>query len=120
MQCARLAAILPLLNMAAIAAEIALPAPDLERDQTVTAVYRTSAGLATGKGKLEIVWSDALGRVVEERSIAVELTDESEIRFSLDLHRAVAMQNNLTAHLTFEGANRKGEPIHRDEKAQTT
>ncbi len=120
MQRAWLAALLPLLNMAAIAAEIALPEPDLERDQTVTAVYRTSAGLATGKGTLEIHWTDALGRVVEDRTIPVELTDESEIRFPLDLRRAVAMQNTLAAHLTFEGLNHKGEPDHRDETAQTT
>src|SRR5580698_5948909 len=116
---ARVAALLLLLSTAALAAEIILPAPDLERDQTVIAAYRTGS-LATGKGTLEIAWSDALGRVVELRSIPVELTDENEIRFPVDLHRAVAMQNNLAAHFTCEGVNRKGAADHRDEKAQTT
>ncbi|MFN7995031.1 MAG: alpha-amylase family protein [Bryobacteraceae bacterium] len=104
-------------SFCATAAEIVLPAPDMERDAVVSATYRT--GLGTGKGTLTIHWSDALGRVVEDRSIPIELTDESEIHFPLDMRRAVAMQNTLAAHFTFEGANRKGEPDHRDEHAQT-
>ena len=114
---ARLVTLLSLLSAVAVGAEIVLPAPDLERDQTVTAVYRTG-GLATGKGTLEISWSDALGRVVENRKLRVELSDENEIYFSFDLRRAVAMENTLSAHFTFEGVNRKGEPDRRDEKAQ--
>jgi hypothetical protein len=114
----RLALLFPFLNVAAMAAEIVLPAPDLERDQVITAVYRTGR-LATGKGRLDVQWSDALGRVVEDRTIPVELNDENEIRFSLDMRRAVAMKNSLSAHFTFEDANRKGEPDHRDERAYT-
>jgi hypothetical protein len=108
-----------LLAAAASAAEIVLPAPDLERGQAVTAIYRTN-GLATGKGTLAVRWTDALDRLVEDRAIPVVLTDENEIRFPLDLHRAVAMQNTLAAHFTFDGANRKGQPDHRDEQARTT
>lgn len=89
----------------------------MERDQAVTAIYRTS-GLATGKGTLAVRWSDALGRVVEDRTIPVELSDENEIPFPLDMRRAVAMQNTLTANFTLEGVNRKGEPDRRDERAQ--
>ncbi len=114
---ARLAAVLFLLHVVSHAAEIVLPAPDLERDQTITATYRTGS-LATGKGTLEISWRDTLGRVVEERTLSVELTDENEIRFPIDLRRAVAMQNTLTAHFTFEGVNRKGATDHRDETTQ--
>ena len=114
---ARRAALLPLLSLTACAAEIVLPAPDMERDQAVTAIYRTS-GLATGKGTLAVRWSDALGRVVEDRTIPVELSDENEIPFPLDMRRAVAMQNTLTANFTLEGVNRKGEPDRRDERAQ--
>lgn len=99
------------------AAEIVLPAPDMERGQVVTALYRTN-GLATGKGTLEIRWTDVLSRTVEERALPVVLTDENEIRFPLDLRRAVAMRNTLAAHFTFEGANRKGQPDRRDEHAQ--
>ena len=115
----RLATVLFLLHVVSPAAEIVLPAPDLERNQTVTATYRTGS-LATGKGSLEIIWSDSLGRVVERRKLPIELTDESEVRFPLDLRRAVAMQNTLTAHFTFEGINRKGATDHRDETAQAS
>ncbi|HLK19868.1 MAG TPA: beta-galactosidase, partial [Bryobacteraceae bacterium] len=117
MFCARSAALLSLLCSASRAAEIVLPALDFERDQTITAIYRTGS-LATGKGTLEITWRDALDRVVEERKVPVRLIDESEIRFSLDLHRAVAMQNTLAAHFIFDGVNRKGAADHRDETAQ--
>jgi hypothetical protein len=114
-----LAALLPLLNLTAWAAEIVLPAPDMERDQAVTAMYRTG-GLVTGKGTLALLWSDALGRVVEDRTIPVVLSDENEIRFALDMRRAVAMENTISAHFTLEGVNRKGEPDRRDERAQTS
>ena len=113
----RLAALLPLLSLTAWAAQIVLPAPDMERDRTVTAVYRTG-GLVTGKGTLAVRWSDALGRVVEQRSIPVVLSDENEIEFPLDMRRAVAMENTISAHFTLEGVNRKGEPDRRDEQAQ--
>jgi hypothetical protein len=108
-----------LIAAAAAAAEIVLPAPDLERGQTVTVLYRTN-GLATGKGTLAVRWTDALGRVVEDRAIPAVLTDENEIRFPLDLHRAAAIENTLAAHFTFEGTNRKGEPDRRDEQAQAS
>src|ERR1022692_468033 len=110
----RLAALLPILSLPAIAAEIVLPAPDMERDQAVTALYRTGS-LVTGKGTLAVRWTDSLGRVVEDRTIPVELSDENEIRFPLDMRRAVAMENTLAAHLTLDGVNRKNQPDHRDE-----
>ena len=55
---------------------------------------------ATGKGTLRIRWTDVYGRVVEDRTQPVALTDERELRFPLDLRRAVAMQNQLTVHLS--------------------
>ena len=103
----------------ASAAEIVLPSADLERHQVAMALYRTS-GLATGKGTLAVRWTDVLGRVVEDRSLPVELTDESEIRFPLDLGRAAAMKNDITAYFVFDGVNRKGEPDRRDEQAQAS
>lgn len=112
--------LLPLLgfaSVAAMAAEIILPGPDFERDQVVTAVYRTGH-LATGKGSLALKWTDALGRAVEERIIPLVLNDETEIRFPLDLRKAVAMENTVEAHLILDGTNHKGEPDRRDEHAQ--
>ena len=78
--------------MLAPAAELVLPSAALERDGPITAVLRTTPQ-ATGKGTLAIRWTDILGRVVEERTMPVEMTDETEIRFSLDIRRAVAMSN---------------------------
>jgi len=112
-----MAVCLLLLGLPARPAEIVLSSPDFERDGPVTAVYRTN-GLATGKGTLSIKWSDALGRVVEDRSVPVTLTDENEIRFTLDGRRSVAMENTVDARLVFEGMNRKGQPDRRDEQAQ--
>ena len=106
--------ILALAGTLAWGAEILLPAPPLERTGPVRVVYRTGQ-LATGKGELRFRWTDVFGRLVEDRRIPVELRDENEIGFVLDLRRAVAMRNELTAHLHFEGLNRKGEPDRRDE-----
>ena len=94
-----------------------LPAAPLERDGPVPAIYRTNQ-LATGKGELSVRWTDAYGRVVEDRRMPVELLDENEIGFTLDLRRAVSMRNELSARLHFEGRNRKGEPDRRDEDAK--
>jgi hypothetical protein len=101
------------------AGEILLPSPALERDSVLTATYRTN-GLATGKGELAINWTDVHGRLVDDRKIPVELTDEDRIGFSLDLRRAAAMKNRLHVHFSFEGHNKKGEPDKREEDAEAT
>ncbi len=96
--------------------EIVLPSEVLERDRTVIATYRTNQ-LATGRGELAITWTDILGRTVEERKISVVLTDETEMRFTLDLRHAVAMTNELHVHFSFEGVNKSGAKDHREEDA---
>lgn len=101
------------------AAEVILPGPALERDRPVTLIYKTGLQ-ATGKGELHVNWTDILGRVVENRTIPVELTDENEIRFPLDLRRAVAMQNELHVHFSFHGVNKKGKEDHREEDADAS
>ncbi|HYM12431.1 MAG TPA: alpha-amylase family protein [Bryobacterales bacterium] len=101
----------------AFAGEIVLPSNALERDHPVTAVYRTN-GLATGRGELAIRWTDVYGRVVEDRKIPFELNDETDVGFTLDLRRAVAMKNELRAHFSFDGVNKKGAKDHREEDAQ--
>ncbi len=109
------------LIMAAVcsAGELILPAPALERDHPVTLIYKTGLQ-ATGKGELRVVWTDLLGRVIENRTIPVELTDENEIRFPFDLRRAVAMQNELHVHFSFNGLNKKGKEDHREEDASAS
>lgn len=104
-------------SLCAHSAELLLPSLALERDRPVTVVYRTT-GQATGHGTLAIHWSDALGRVVEERTAAFELSDESEVRFALDVRRAVAMGNELRVHFTFDGLDKKGAKDHREEDAR--
>ncbi len=98
-------------------AELILPSTALERDKPVTVVYKIGAQ-ATGRGQLQIHWTDVYGRVVEDRTLPVEMTDESELSFPLDLRRAVAMQNDLRVHFSFDGANKKGEKDHREEDAE--
>ena len=98
------------------AGEIVLPSQAMERDAVVEAVYRTNS-LATGSGQLAITWTDVHGRVVDERKIPIELTDEDRAGFRLDMRRAVAMKNTLRVHFSFEGRNKKGEPDKREEDA---
>ena len=102
---------------AAFGGELVLPSTSLERQGTAAAVYRLNS-VATGKGTLAVQWTDVHGRVVDDRKIPVELNDENEIAFSLDLSRAAGMKNVLRAHLTFEGRNKKDQADRRDEKAE--
>ena len=76
-----------LITSAGMAGEIVLPSNSFERDSVMDAAYRTS-GLATGTGQLAITWTDAHGRLVDDRKIPVTLTDEDRIVFPLDLRRA--------------------------------
>ena len=97
-------------------AQLILPSDALERDGMVHVVFRTSP-LATGRGVLSIDWTDVHGRVVDHRSLPVELIDETDAGFDIDLRRARGMQNELRAHLIFDGQDKKGRPDHRDEEA---
>ena len=98
--------------------EIILPSTTLDRTGIVHATYRMNSQVS-GEGKLNIRWTDALGRVVEDRTIPVSLTDESEFTFPLDLRRAVAMRNELSVHFSLEGRNLKGAD-KREEDARAT
>lgn len=99
------------------AGEIVLPSAALEREGIVNAIYRTNS-LVTGKGRLEIRWTDLHGRAVEDRKLSVTLTDENEAPFPLDLRRAAAMKNTLRVRFTLDGVNKKNEPDRRDEQAE--
>src|SRR5258708_2955395 len=109
--------LLLILSSSLFSAELILPSRFLERGGTLPVVYRTNS-LATGKGTLALRWTDAHNRVVDERTIAVELNDENEIGFPLDLGRAAAMRNEVTVRFVFDGVNRKGEKDHREESAK--
>jgi hypothetical protein len=106
-----------IVGTSAWSADLLLPAGPLERTGPVSIVYRTNQ-LATGRGELAVRWTDAHGRLIEDRKIPVELIDENEIGLTLDLRRAVSMGNTLAAHLHFEGSNKKGQPDRREEDAK--
>ena len=102
---------------AAFGAELILPSTALERTGPVHAIFRTPP-FATGTGQLSIAWTDVYGRVVDQRVIPVEMNDETDIGFDIDLRRAEAMQNEIRAHFVFDGHNKKGAPDHRDQNAE--
>src|SRR5579864_3050125 len=101
------------------AAELTLPSTALERSGPVHAIFRTSP-LATGTGQLSLEWTDVYGRVVDRRVLPVEMNDEADIGFELDLRRAEAMQNQLRGHLVFDGQTKRGAADHRDQEAEIT
>jgi Beta-galactosidase len=87
---------------------ILLPSDALERNATVRAIYRADRR-ATGNGKLSIEWRDAYARLVEKRTVAVELHGQTDIAFDLDLRRAAAMQNELRARLSLGGRSEEAQ-----------
>ena len=97
-------------RVAAPGAELILPSTVLNRDGLVPVTFRTARQI-TGNGTLTLKWTDSLGRVVEDRTIPVTLTDEDQFTFTLDLRRAVAMRNELNAHFSITGRNLKVERI---------
>ncbi len=85
------------------AADVLLRQTPVPRQNGIaTFVYRLDQP-ATGRGFLDLVWSDALGREVDRRRITFELVHGERILFRLDLHRAVTMENELIARLSFIG-----------------
>lgn len=58
---------------------------------------------ATGTGHLAVEWTDALGRTVERRRIPLDLRAAREVAIALDMRRAVAMANTLSATLELAG-----------------
>src|SRR5215471_14700245 len=89
--------------------EIVLPAPALDRDVDIQARYRIDAP-TTGRGTLIVTWTDVYSRLIEQRSIPVDLRGGLDVAFPLDLRRAVAMRNRLTVRLSLAGIRREGVP----------
>ena len=99
------------------ASTLVLPAPALERDKVVAATYRLDHQM-TGQGRFTVHWTDSLGRVVEERTEALELVDEEHFSFPLDLRRAVAMKNTVRVHLSLGGTDKKQRAAHAEEDTE--
>ena len=92
--------------------ELVLPQA-LERGRSAEVVYRFDTP-STGHGFLDIEWSDVDRRMVERRRIPLDLSDASEIIFTLDIRRAVTIKNQLVAHLSFDRLDQGGNDIHRE------
>ena len=101
----------------ASAGQIVLPSAVLNRDSIATLTYRFDYAV-TGRGQLSLKWTDSLHRVVEERSIPVDLQDENTFAFPLDVRKAVAMVNTLHVHCSIDGKDNKGRVDRRDDNAQ--
>src|SRR5438094_827550 len=56
--------------------------------------------------------------LVEQRRIPTDPRGASEVRFTLDLRRAVAMQNNLSARLSLAGVDQSGAGDPREDSAE--
>ena len=89
-----------LVPLPGLADEIVFPARTLERSGTVEVVYRLDRP-ATGQGTLALDWTDAYGRLVDRRELPVALDHGTDLRFALDLGRAVATANRLHTRLSF-------------------
>src|SRR5215467_11875052 len=96
--------------------EIVLPAPALDRDVQIQARYRIDAP-TTGRGTLIVTWTDVYSRLIEQRSIPVDVRGGLDVAFPLDLRRAVAMQNRLTVRLSL-AANANAARGVRKEQAE--
>lgn len=93
-----------------------LPSTTLSRTGQVAVVYPMDRGF-TGQATLHIVWTDSLGRTVEDRSETKDLIDETSITFYIDMSRAIAMENHLQADVTLDGKGINGEPVQKTETA---
>jgi hypothetical protein len=85
----------------------------LSRDRSAEVSYRFEPP-ATGRGLLDIEWSDGVGRSVDRRRILLDLADAAAVVFSLDIRRAVTMRNQLAVHLSFDGLDQGGNKFHRE------
>jgi hypothetical protein len=94
-----------------------LPASALDRDQTITVIYRLYKPIA-GEGRLHVEWTDADGRVVERRDIPLKLDHASDVTFPIDLRRAVATSNTLHTHFVFDEIDENGVKTHREKDDQ--
>ena len=91
----------------ALADTIDVPSLGLPRDRPVSFTYRLDQ-TQTGTGALAIEWRDVHGRVVERRRQPVTLTSGNTVDFSLDLRRALAMKNTISATLTLDAVRAAG------------
>ena len=97
-------------------AQLVLPSATLARTGNVPVAFKLSQGF-TGHATLHLHWTDSLGRVVEDKTLPFDLTDETKINFFLDMSHALAMSNHLQVDVSLSGKDVKGASYDRDESA---
>ncbi|MEO6828648.1 MAG: beta-galactosidase [Acidobacteriaceae bacterium] len=103
--------------------QLELPSSTLDRRGEIPVVFHLVEGATghsagyTGHATLHVLWTDSLGRVVEDKTIPAELEDAIEIGFSIDMSRAIAMKNHLEAELSLDGKGIKGNLYREKETA---
>jgi len=98
----------------AAAADQLVPPEVVTRTRPLEAAYRFDKP-ATGRGFLDIEWSDVDGRVVEQRHLPLDLAGASELTLPLDITRAVTMKNRIATHLSLDGVDQSGGAVHRED-----
>ena len=96
------AAALAIAMMAVASADEIVVPRSLERKGGVEFTYRLDSPIAAQRA-LDIEWTDTAHRIVERKRLLVRPRDGAELRFSLDLRRAVTLENTLTARLLRAG-----------------
>ena len=87
----------------AAAADQLVPPEVVTRTRPLEAAYRFDKP-ATGRGFLDIEWSDVDGRAVERRRIPLDLAGTSELALPLDIRRAVTTKSRLATHFSLAGS----------------
>jgi hypothetical protein len=96
--------------------QIILPSSTLDRTGPVPIMYHLYQGF-TGRATVHVQWTDVLGRVVEDVTYPVDLIDETDITFPIDMSHAVAMKNHLHVDVSFDGKDISGAAFNRQESA---
>ena len=98
-------------------AQLTLPSSTLDRTGEVPVLFHLSQGF-TGHAILHVHWTDSYGRVVQDKTVSADLLDETQVAFSLDLSRAIAMKNHLQVDLSLNGKDIKGAAYTTQETAE--
>ncbi len=96
--------------------QLILSSSTLDRTGPTSIVYRLSQGF-TGHATLHVDWTDSLGRVVEDQTLPADLIDETDITFSMNMSRAVAMKNHLHVDLSLDGKDIDGATYKQQQSA---
>src|SRR4051794_39800787 len=73
----------------------------------------------TGIAKVDVEWTDALGRIVDRRQLQFMLSHAQQFRFALNPGRAAAVKNKLAVRVALHRRS-QGRSVSKQEHAATT